>query len=188
MRAYVDESGRTAAPGLYVLAAVVVLTGQEDEVRAVLRSGLRHRRQRFHWREEEHTDQETMAKLVGELQLASVVAVATPVDTKRPERARRLCLTRLLWELEHRNVHDVLLESRGDAQDRDDRRHIANTQRARHVEPDLVYAFGNPRAEPLLWLPDLVAGAVNRAHFDELDCCLRLLGPGVTVLEASDGT
>jgi len=188
VRAYIDESGRNAAPGLYVLAGVVVLADQEDEVRAVLRSGLRHKRRRFHWREEEHTDQETMAKLVGELRLASLVAVATPVDPKRPERARRLCLTRLLWELEHRNVRNVLLESRGDAQDRDDRRHIGNAQRAQHLEPGLAFIFGNPKVEPLLWLPDLVAGAVNRARADELDCCLQLLGQDVTVLEVGDGT
>ena len=188
MKAYIDESGRNAAPGLYVLAGVVVRADQRDEVRAVLRSGLRHKRHRFHWREEEHTDQEAMAKLVGALRLASVVAVAAPVDAKRPERARRLCLTRLLWELEHRNVRDVLLESRGGVQDRQDRQHIANAQRARHLHTGLAFAFGDPKAGPLLWLPDLVAGAVSRARFDHLDCCLQLLGQDVTILDAGDGT
>jgi len=188
MRAYVDESARNAEPGLYVLAGVVVDRDQADDVRAVLRSGLRHQRRRFHWREEEHTDQESMAKLVGSLDLMAVVVVATPVDPRRPERARRLCLTRLLWELEHRNARDVLLESRGPAQDRDDRRHIGNAQRAQQLEPGLVFGFGNPLAEPLLWLPDLLAGAVNRDRSEELDCCLELLGPGVTVIDVGDST
>ena len=188
MRAYVDESGRNAAPGLYVLAGVVVATDQADEVRAVLRSGLRHKRHRFHWHEEEHGDQEGMAKLVGSLDLVAVVVVATPVDPRRPERARRLCLTRLLWELEHRNARDVLLESRGPAQDRDDRQHIGNTQRAQQLKPGLAFGFGDPLVEPLLWLPDLVAGAVNRDRSEKRDCCLELLGPGVTVIDAGTGT
>lgn len=183
VRAYVDESARVAAPGLYVLAAVGVLEDQVQEVVAVLRSGLRHRRRRFHWREEEHADQEAMAKLFGSLGLLSVVAVATPVDKARPERARRRCLTRLLWELEQRDVRDVLFESRGDAQDLLDRKHIANTQRSQHLEPDLAFAFGDPRLEPLLWLPDLVAGAVNRDRSEHLGCCLQLLGQGITVID-----
>ena len=40
-RAYVDESARAAAPGLYLLAAVVVSAEQAEDVRHVLRDGLR---------------------------------------------------------------------------------------------------------------------------------------------------
>lgn len=121
-----------AEPGLYVLAAVVVHPDQAEDVRETLRAGVRHLSRPFHWRLEEHTDQESLAKTVGALDLVSVVAIATPVDKHRPERLRKLCL--------------------------------------------------------LLWLPDLVAGAVNRARFDELDCCLQPLGGGVTILEVGDAT
>jgi hypothetical protein len=182
----VDESGRTAEPGLYVLAAVVVHAEQAEDVREVLRSGRRHQHRPFHWRMEEHDDQEAMAKLVGTIDLVSVVAVATPVDKHRTERARRLCMTQLLWELLRRNVTDVLFESRRPAQDREDQAHILHATQAQHLEPGLVYAFDHARNEPLLWLPDLVAGAVNRARFDAHDCCLQLLGPGVRVLEVGD--
>ena len=47
MRAYVDESGQKADPGLYVLAGVIVQLEQADEVGTVLRSGLRHKPRRF---------------------------------------------------------------------------------------------------------------------------------------------
>ncbi len=72
--------------------------------------GLRHRRPRFHWRDEQDTDGQAMAKVASELQ------------------------------------------------------------------------------EPLLWLPDLVAGAVAYARAGRGDECLSLLGEAVTVVEASDAT
>lgn len=112
MRAYVDESVREAAPGLYVLASVAVPGDQADDVRSALRSGLRHRRPRFHWRDEQDADRQAMAKVASGLRLPSLVAVATPIDPHRSERARRLCLTQLLWELEQRDVLDVVFESR----------------------------------------------------------------------------
>lgn len=188
MRAYIDESGRVAEPGLYVLAAVVVRPDHADDVRATLRAGVRHASRPFHWRLEEHADQESLAKTVGALGLVSVVAIATPVDKHRPERARKLCLVQLLWELQRRNVTDVLFESRRSAQDQEDKKLIAAAIRSQQLEPGLAYGFGYPSSEPLLWLPDLVAGAVNRARFDELDCCLQLLGGGVTILEVGDAT
>ncbi len=112
MRAYVDESLRVAAHGLYVLAGVVVRREQAEPLRDVLRSELRHQRQAMYRRLEESTDRESMAKRIGALDLFAVVAVASPVDAHRPERARRFCLARMLRELEQRQVLDVLLESR----------------------------------------------------------------------------
>ena len=83
MRAYVDESVPVAAHGLYVLAGVVVRPEQAEPVRDVLRSELRHQRRPFHWRLEERTDRESMAKRIGALNLFAVVAVASPVDAHR---------------------------------------------------------------------------------------------------------
>jgi hypothetical protein len=187
VRAYIDESVREAAPGLYVLASVAVPADQADDVRAALRSGLRHRRPRFHWRDEEDGDRQAMAKVARELQLPALVAVSTPMDPKRPERARRVCLTRLLWELEQRGLLDVLFESRQN-RDRDDRAHIVRAQKAGHCSRSLTYGFELPLQEPLLWLPDLVAGAVAYARVGRGEECLALLGESVTVVDAGAGT
>ena len=190
MRAYVDESVHLiGAPSMYVLASVVVQHQEADEVRAVLRDSRGNRRNRFHWVNEEQVDREALAKTVGALDLFSVVAVCSPIDNKRQERARRLCLTQLLWELESRGVHDVLLESRG-AQDLKDQEHISNRQLPRPAGPRLAYGFGSPTAEPLLWLPDLVAGAVayNQAGRIQGTNCLTLLGTAVTIINADEGT
>ena len=186
-RAFLDESGHVGPPGLYVVAAVGVSLHEHDRVRLALRAALRHRRTRFHWRDEEHADQEVMARCVGELELVAVVAVATPVQPRRRERARRKCLTQLLWELQQRNVNDVLFESRRDHLDRSDQHHIGNEIRAGVLDRDLRYGFALPSEEPLLWLPDLVAGAVNRAMTEQRSCCLDLLGPHLTVLAPVSG-
>ncbi len=52
-----------------------------------------------------------------------VVAVASPLDPQRQERARRLCLTAIAWELHERGVHRLQLESRNN-RDADDRRFL----------------------------------------------------------------
>jgi len=128
-----------------------------------------------------------MAKTVSELQLRSLVAVSTPMDPRRPERARRRCLTRLLWELEQQAVLDILFESRQN-RDRDDRAHIIRSQTAGHCSRSLTYDFQLPLQEPLLWLPDLVAGAVAYARAGRGQHCLALLGDTVTIVQAGDGT
>lgn len=67
--------------------------------------------------------------------------------------------------------------------DAEDRAHIGNLRRAGHVPLDLGYAFARPKDEPLLWLPDTVAGAVSLALDDEGDeSYLATLGPRVQVL------
>ena len=185
MRAYVDESVRVAAPGLYVLAAVTVSLDEAEEVRAVLRESLSQRQRRFHWRAESAQRREAMAKIVSVLALPGLVVITSPIDPRRRERARRVALTRLLWELEQRQVFDVLFESRQEIADQADRSHIGTCQRAGHVNRQLRYGFGQPLAEPLLWLPDLLAGATTTAYDRRGVECLSLLDP--TTVDAGPG-
>jgi len=187
MRAYIDESTHVEPPGLYVLAAVVVPVRDEDRTRDVLLRNVRPGQKRFHWREEDSQTRDRMATAVGGLDLATVMAVSTPIDHRRSERARRACLTQLLWELEQRDVGHVLFESRHD-RNRHDRAHILAMQKARHLAQPLRYDFGGPLQEPLLWLPDLVAGAVNFARGGREEHCLAALGPGVVIVDVGAST
>ncbi len=66
----------------------------------------------------------------------------------------------MLRELEQRQVLDVLVENRTHL-DSEDRAHILGAQKAGHLTRELRYAFERPNREPLLWLPDLVAGTVS---------------------------
>lgn len=187
LTAYIDESLREAVSGLYVLASVTVPGERAEGVRGVLRAGLRNRRPRFHWTDEQSADREAMTKVVSDLALPGLVVVASPMDPRRSERARRVCLTRLLWELGQRGVHEVVLESR-QGLDGDDRVHIVRVQRAGYLAAGLRYTFGRPLQEPLLWLPDLVAGAVAYDRTGVDLHYLQMLSSAVTIVDAGPGT
>jgi hypothetical protein len=84
-----------------------------------------------------------------------------PLDPRRQERARRHCLRRLLFELEAAGVGHVWLESRGRHQDPLDLQAVNVLRIQRVIGAGLVVDHTRPLDEPLLWVPDIVAGAVG---------------------------
>ncbi|MGL5828799.1 MAG: hypothetical protein ACRC0L_04425, partial [Angustibacter sp.] len=103
--AFLDESirERQGVAGAYVIAAVVMRESDLVDVRESIR-GLGQRRRRFHWRLEEPKDQARAVRLVGGLPVTSVVVVVNSMMARKQERARRIALERMLWELEHIGV------------------------------------------------------------------------------------
>ena len=90
--------------------------------------------------------------------------VGAPLDPRRQERGRRICLERLLYELEAAGVSAVSLEERTLTLNKKDL-FMVHAWRARHViGHGLRVDHGDPTKEPLLWLPDIVAGAVMATH------------------------
>ncbi|MGH9102826.1 MAG: hypothetical protein ACRDYD_07585 [Acidimicrobiales bacterium] len=87
--------------------------------------------------------------------------VARPVAARKEDRARALCLNRLLWDLRQEGVAKLVLESREEHNDRKDQRTIVRAQKARSADPDLSYVFRRPLEEPLLWLADAAASAIS---------------------------
>lgn len=181
MRAYVDESVREQSPGYYVLAAVVVNDDGIDAVRSTLRGLLMPGAQRLHWHDEREDARASLVKAVGSLDLPALAVVSTPMRRSRQERARALCLTRLLWELAQLDVPAVTVESRQN-RDRHDASTIGAARRAGRAHTALRFDHQRPRDEPLLWLPDLVAGAVAVAYAGQAEY-LAPLGPRITVIE-----
>ncbi len=184
VRAYVDESVRVASPGVYVLAAVVVPSSRALDIRAQLRSHVLPGGSRFHWHDEGQDRRAKFLQVFCGFSLPAVVAVAAPMDPKRQERGRRKCLEQLLWALEASGVRDVLLESRQERRDQSDRAAISAAQRAQKVPHGLRYAFGAPASEPLLWLPDVVAGVVSADRAGLPGPGLGALGSALTVLDS----
>ena len=178
--AYVDESLRLDGTGLYVLAAVVVPASRADEVRAALRDGLRRGQRRYHFRKQGDESRLAMCQRLAALSLDALVVTTQPVDPARQERARRHCLVRLLWLLDRRDVHDVVLESR-QSRDRLDAEIVRHALRAGWVSSSVT--FGSPDGEPLLWAADVVAGAV-RADRNGDGRWLAALGASITVVPA----
>ena len=141
------------------MAAVVVSHIDRDAVRASLRGLLRAKQPRFHWRAEQHAQRMAMLTWIAASGLPAHGVVYAPMHGIHQERARRLCLERLLWEL-RTTAGSIVFERRGKSGDARDRQTIGHAQRSRVAAADLTYAAAAPVNEPLLWLPDALAGAV----------------------------
>jgi len=80
------------------------------------------------------------------------------------ERRRRLCLRRLLCELDAAGVAQVHLEAREARQNGRDLQLLGALRAQQAIGPRIrMHHQPGPR-EPLLWMPDLVAGAVGAAR------------------------
>ncbi|MGH3546215.1 MAG: hypothetical protein ACRDPW_09870, partial [Mycobacteriales bacterium] len=158
--AYVDESQRSEGAGAYILAAVV-LDGQTAESIRPQVAALAAGKQRFHWRLESPSRQRKAVAVVAGLPALHIVVVAVGVKARQSERARRYCLDRLLYELDHAGVSQVWLEARGPHQNRLDSE-VVNVFRVRgNISDTIRIDHGYPDQEVLLWLGDIVAGALS---------------------------
>jgi len=165
MRAWVDESAHlptAASPGFYLLAACIGSDSRADEVRAILRRLVVGKARRLHWRAETEAHQDQIALAIAHIDdIQNLVVIGCPLDPKRQERARRICMERLVYELKGLGVTDIAVERRQDRQNAKDvqmlnaLRASGVLHRSTHVE------FVAPEVDPMLWVPDAVAGAVG---------------------------
>jgi hypothetical protein len=164
--AYVDESMRVpaaGAPGRYILAAAVLHADDVETTRDAVR-WLSGKHRRFHWRDSSPVARDKAVGVVAELSAVHLVVVGTPLDRRRQERGRRLCLARLLYELESADVSMVSLEARTESLNVKDLSAVGAWRAQNIIGHTLAVNHAYPRIEPLLWLPDIVAGAVAAAY------------------------
>jgi hypothetical protein len=154
--AYVDEAYEVGPAGVYVLAAVVAPADATD-LRRELRNALRQGRQpRPHFSKENHKRRIVLADAVAGLGLPATVVVESSAG--RAVRARGRCLARLAWELgQETGVDAIVFESRGRPADQHDASILARTARQ---GPRLAATFVRATEDPILWLADIIAGAV----------------------------
>jgi hypothetical protein len=167
LHAWVDESiqaPRGEQPGVYYLAAAVANPDECGSTREALRGLVRRRHGRLHWRDELPDQQEKIAVAIGAQDLAHVIVVGTPVDPRRQERARRLCMQRLLFELDQLGIVQVWLESRHDSLNRRDVVMLDALRSNGAISKVIRVDFGKPKDDPMLWVPDAVAGIVSLAR------------------------
>lgn len=162
--AFVDEATATlgAAPDTYILAAVIcpvaVVGDLSDRMLALKPSGAR----KLHWRDITGKSglRETAVRALNQINLEQVVVVRLDASSERLERRRRLCMQRLVDELEIRGVSDVIAESRGRA---DDQRDVDDffamrSQKMPGSQIRITHEVGP--SNPALWAADITAGAV----------------------------
>jgi hypothetical protein len=187
---YGDESMRTvprSATAVYILAAAIVAEDRCATVRDQLRPMVRRGQGQLHWRDEHQARREAIAKTLAMVGVDSVVVIGTMIETRKQERARRLLLGHLLGELDRRQVAALMLESRHPERDRHDLKAVGGFRNQRRVSRRLVVGHTRPVQEPLLWVPDAVAGAVGDDRVGQ-PTCLRLLTGLVEVLDVGSIT
>ena len=186
--AFADESFREdPTAGFYVLATAVLEQKSLQPTRELMRRLLGSRRtNKLHWHEMDRLQQKDAAYRVAGIEGFHVVAVGAPVPRRRQERARAACLAALVSELHRRGVEHLLIEARAATLNRRD---VTTVQGARFALPQgsnfRVDHLPGP-AEPLLWIADIVAGAV-RSSRQGGPVPLELLGERVHILEVPTG-
>jgi hypothetical protein len=162
--AWVEESGshHERDPHTYILAAALCVTNEADDVRERLR-GLRQPGQRkLHWRDEDGRRRQHITASISQLSpLEHVVVVRSTEGLDRLERRRRKAMEVLLFQLTSLDVEHVTVESRGRADDRRDRRLLESMRRRRHLLGPIRMDHTPGPADPMLWVPDAVCGAVT---------------------------
>jgi hypothetical protein len=164
--AFVDESELSTgdSPGVYLLAAAVITVDHLDTARTTIEA-LRLRGQRkLHWRDENDNRRMLSIKTIATLPALHVVVVRAAADECSERRRRRLCLRRLLCELDQAGVVQVILERRQRRQDQADSQLLSALRAAKAVSSGLHMEHAAGTGEPLLWLPDFVAGAAGAAY------------------------
>ncbi|MEV0282823.1 MULTISPECIES: hypothetical protein [unclassified Kribbella] len=122
---------------------------------------------RLHWVAESAKRRDLIAETVAGLGVVAIVVVGSPVHRLKQERARRCCLERLFYELDQLGVSEICLESRAPSQDNRDRSLVDSARDKSLLSRGTSVEFARPLQEPMLWLPDAVAGAVTAANLGE---------------------
>jgi len=168
--AWVDESvivGGDDRPGAYTLAAVIADDDAIEGLRNDLRALTERKIVRLHWVAESTKRRDLIAETIAALGVVAIVVVGSPVHRQKQERARRCCLERLLYELDQLGVSQAWLESRAPAQNKRDRSLVDSARRKGLLSHRTSIEFARPLQEPMLWLPDAVAGAVTADNLGE---------------------
>lgn len=160
--AFVDESGsdRFRDPGTYILCAAIIEVDAFEEVRDAMRGLKLKDQKKLHWRDEDNARQLLIAETIGALPIEHLVVIRDDAEGDRDERRRRTCMQRLTYELAQMGVGPMTLESRGRADDKRDRDVLDGFRATGSIDSSLRMDHVPGPAEPMLWVPDAVCGAV----------------------------
>jgi len=150
----------------YLVCAALIPTGSCDDVRERLRPVLLPGQIKLHWTDESERRRRDIVARIVDLGPMSVVVAHLDERSRKVERYRRKCLESVYHELVTSEVFDLTLESRSASQDRKDRAHIVALQGQGF---DRRLRIGHQRGgdEPLLWIADVVLGAINSDYLGE---------------------
>lgn len=169
----IDESIAKLDSGeIYIVAAAVVAPSTERDsvtlnARTALRSGSATRKRPFHWTDEGPAVRTAMVDVLTHRAVSVISCQSELISPRHFERARIGLMGSLIEAAcERENVELVLFESREKdlravGQNRSDHEVITAARHAGVVPYSAHYDWID-KSEPLCWLADAAAGAVNR--------------------------
>lgn len=157
-----SQSARERDPHTYLLAAAVCEREHLGGARTVMLDLRLAGQRKLHWRDESDKRRRRIIEAVFALPLRHLVVVYGGQPGERPERRRRHCLKRLLYELDQMGVATVTFESRGPADDRRDRDTVATLRASKTITAHLRIEHAAGPTESLLWVPDAICGAITQ--------------------------
>ncbi len=167
--AFLDESTFDDQRGLhYVVAAAVVLDAVDldDDVCTQLRASaatvIGGRQRPFRWSKEGAEKKAALVEVICD-HAVCIAAVSAPGESYHQRQSRSRCLVRLSSELAKEGATQLVIESRL-GQDVDDEESIREARSSGILPPTFSDPVFGDKSEPLLWLPDAVAGAVRQAE------------------------
>ncbi|MEV0580919.1 hypothetical protein [Streptomyces sp. NPDC050392] len=131
----------------------------------------------------DHRQRRDATQLVAVQSGLHVVAVGTPVPKRRQERARSKSLTALVVELHGFEVNQLYIESREAALNKRDIKTVARSRQTVLPKGSMFrtdHVHGH--SEPLLWISDIVAGAVHAQRKGDLQY-IEMLGDALLDFE-----
>jgi hypothetical protein len=183
LSAFIDESGsyRSLDPNTYILAAAIYDPEASEKASAAMRGLLLPGQVKVHWHDEDERRRRKLVNEVAALDGVGLIIVRNGLPGEKDERRRRLCGERMYYELQQRGVQNAVFESRGPADDRRDRTHLDTLKASRKIPGSFRVNHLAGRIEPLLWVPDILCGALSQARTGN-DTYMERLGEMVDII------
>jgi len=169
MRAFLDESGsdQKLDPNTYLLSAAICSEVVIDSTRSEITSLQLKGQRKVHWRMEGTNRRREIASAIATFPVEHLVVVFHALKHQKLERRRRLCLARMLFELDELGVKIATFESRGPSDDRKDLEFLMMQRTKGAVSNDLRMEHRPGPGEPMKWIPDAICGSVSNARCGE---------------------
>ena len=167
--AWADESIRhknMPFPTYFMCACIV---DDNNQLRELMLSLNPIHANKLHWRNMTTKEKLHTLSSLSTLNSISLIVAAEQMNPTPAERARRSVLRRLLNNLEHFEIDQLILESRTPTQDNLDRQ-LLSYLRTNHTISSIRIDHIRGVNEPCLWLPDQVLGAYGDTRTHTLDC------------------
>ena len=168
--AFLDESAprQDREPGTYLVAAAILAENDQLAAREQMARMKPKGLAKAHWHQQPDQRQRSeLVAAVAALPATQLVVVRVGTPDMRPERRRRICLERMAFELGQLGVHEAVIESRGAADDARDLDLLQALRRQHALAAPLRFDHLAGPAEPFLWAPDVICGALNEARMGD---------------------